>query len=477
MRQEPCLAFTDAWTPQERTLETAGLLRMRAAELRNPEARTRRRLREALRAAQEAGRRESGNAFWPQMQAVFHQALGEARPARTAWETAARSRRWNDLQTEELLKRAEDAAAAHGIRQAWVLMAAYPLRSTDAVAALKSFARIVQRQYPIRGESNLRLRIATVANGRLVRDGSRSLKLAALGSDILETATYPPTMASFPSQRALLIARYDLINAAREAGLQEESLWLLRSFQENDGWNTLLASVDPIAKAQQIALASLLTSVLPGSLAMLAVTGLLLWLVGWLLVHRVGARRVVSPPWVYVMGVLAGVAVYHQLRLWVPAVAVAAAFGFLGFGPTRTRKAQDEDLGPLFGFTVLLFATVFAVFHSLMIAGKAWPGWHLLPFLQLDAEFVGGAGAWASLAGLCLSALLVVAPTWAIAERQSTPFVLGVALRTAGRFLTFAGALLGLLALLVAIPIDRRLYNLGRELVQNEPLHYYVQNP
>ncbi|MFN3684482.1 MAG: hypothetical protein ACK41F_11205 [Fimbriimonadaceae bacterium] len=477
LRQEPCPPLTDAWRPPNERLKRAELLRARAADLRSPDARTPDRLREALEAARTANRAEPSNAYWAQMQAVFHQALGEARRARQAWEAAARSRRWNDLQTEELLERAELASRAHGVRQAWAMMAAYPVRSTDSVAALKSFAKVVQRQYGIRGESNLRFRIATVANGRLVRDGSRSLRLAALGSDILEMATYPPTMSSFPSQRALLIARYDLINATREAGMEEEAAGLLRSFQENDGWNTLLASVDPIAKAQQVALGSLMTAVLPGALAMLAASGLALWGTGWLLIRDARARRLFSPPWVYAMGVLAGVAVYHQLRLWVPALAVAAAFAFLGFGPSRVRRSGDADLGPLFGFTVWLFATVFAVFHTLMIAGKAWPGWHLLPFLQLDAEFVGGAGAWASLAGLCLSALLVVAPTWAIAERQSTPCVLGVALRLAGRYLTFSGAFLGLLALLVAIPLDRRLYNVGRELVQNEPLHYYVQNP
>jgi hypothetical protein len=290
-------------------------------------------------------------------------------------------------------------------------------------------------------------------------------------------ATYPPSMASFPSQRFLLIARYDLINAAREAGMEEEAGWLLRTFQENDGWNVLLASVDAIREAQTVALACLLTAVLPGALALLSLSGLAVWGLGSALVHRPRIRALVSPPWVYVLGFVAGVFVYLQLELWMPALAVAASFALLGFGPSRTRKLADPNLGPLFSFAVWLLASAFGMFHTLMIAGKSWPGWHLLPFLQLDAEFVGGAGAWASLAGLCLSGLLVVAPTWAMVERQPTPFVLGVALRLAGKYLTLAAASLGLLALLVALPLDRRLYNVGRELVENEPLHYFTLNP
>ncbi|MCX7799396.1 MAG: hypothetical protein N2109_03535 [Fimbriimonadales bacterium] len=477
LRPGPCPPLTPTWRPSDERLEAAERIRSRAADLRTLEARTPERLRSGLSSSQIRARREPANAYWLQMVAVFRQALGDSAGAREAWELAASCRRWADLQTDELLARADAAGRAQGIQQAWTLFAAYPLRSTDAVAAIKSFARVVHRQHPVRGSSNLRFRIATVANGRLLRDGSRSLLLAALGSDILEMATYPPSMASFPSQRALLIARYDLINAAREAGMEDEAVWLLRTFQENDGWNVLLASVDPIREAQTLAFGALLTAVLPGALALLSLSGLAVWGLGWLLIHRRGLRAPFCPPWVYGVGVAAGLLVYLQLRLWIPAVAVAAAFALLGFGPTRTRRVADPEMGPLFSFTVWLLASAFGLFHTLMIAGKSWPGWHLLPFLQLDAEFVGGAGAWASLAGLCLSGLLVVAPTWAMVERQSTPFVLGLALRLAGKYLALTGATLGLLSLLVALPLDRRLYNVGRELVENEPLHYYVQNP
>ncbi|MCA1997132.1 MAG: hypothetical protein LDL56_07885, partial [Armatimonadetes bacterium] len=75
LRQEPCLPLTDAWRPTSERLARANLLRARAADLRSPEARTPDRLQEALEAARAASRAEPANAYWAQMEAVFHQSL------------------------------------------------------------------------------------------------------------------------------------------------------------------------------------------------------------------------------------------------------------------------------------------------------------------------------------------------------------------------------------------------------------------
>ena len=115
---------------------------------------------------------EPDNAFWRQSEAVFQERLGNIEVSRESWKIASLARTWDDYQTAHREKLIDDLETEYGRRLAWHVAVAKSLKSSTASRSLLAFARRLHTEEE--QAHDLELRLATLRNGVLLRDGSRS---------------------------------------------------------------------------------------------------------------------------------------------------------------------------------------------------------------------------------------------------------------------------------------------------------------
>ncbi|HZH97913.1 MAG TPA: hypothetical protein VEX38_03000, partial [Fimbriimonadaceae bacterium] len=131
--------------------------------------------------AHQAAEEDPDNGYWRQMEAVFLAAKKDKKGAWAAWRKAANCARWDDLQSRRLVLIAQEMARSQGASLAWHYAALYPKRSSAAADAIQSLSREIVRSSKLHEPEGLRMRHATVMNGKLLREGGRKLEVAQLG--------------------------------------------------------------------------------------------------------------------------------------------------------------------------------------------------------------------------------------------------------------------------------------------------------
>jgi hypothetical protein len=407
---------------------------------------------------------DPSNAFWNQMLAV----LSSGTEAQSYWTNYGRYSTYNDYQSDAVARSRLDYMRSSGAAMAWHSAALYTERRSAAATLVKRSAAQMLEANP-----SLELRLATLENGRLLRDGARSLATAEVGVTLVEGASYPPTLKREPvAVRRLLLARTDLAEQVRKDQPQSVAR-LEETFRANDAWLAMTSSDEPKTIFRSLALGSLATGVLPGALALVAACGLVLW--GIVMInHRyqplAGKWR---PVIATVLSVTLGWGAWAATHLWLPAISAAACALVLLYQPRILRSKIPDSLGPLFEILVALLAIGFLGLMAMFLGGMTAPAVLILSRLDFPAWSYGGAAAIAGLAVLNLGFVCLLAPLFALAQRIPTAVVFDRALRQFAGNVTVLAATAAMVGLPVSILIDQRLRKELTQIAENEPLYHY----
>ncbi len=426
-------------------------------------------------AAASAASLDPDNAFWFQMKAVFGLSLKERDRSRTDWLRASKLPRWDDLQTQRLLdfRRRLEQSVGPG---AWTACVVYPKRSSAPSQAIEGFARDIARTTATSDVQGLRLRHATVLNGKLMRDGARSMLVAERGVATIELASYPSNLISIDSPRKLLLARTELYNALLARKMDVAATETDRTFRDNDSWLGYPTSEEASQDYAGRAWTAFGLIVAPALLLLAAGIGWLLTILAWLLSKTSRWEVLIGPPWIVGLGLIAAIVVQATTRSALTTIVVTAATTFLVFAPHRTRSNPIFDLGPLHGFLTVILSGLVCLGLGGLIGAMTTPGQELLAEIGDPIQALGGYRAALAILALGASTLALVAAFYANAFRIATPAVLTYSIDRLGRGLGW----FGLAAFVVGAPAillgDRALDQHMTQRVMNEPVHYLVND-
>jgi hypothetical protein len=443
-------------------------------------------LKTLLHVASYAAQQDPDNAFWEQMKAVFHYSSSKL-PTISApkkieytkefledWRKASNRSRWDDYQTRRLEEIQKELASEAGSNAAWQFAAVYPLRESGSAKRIVAVARDLLRGLDNASKESMLLRYEILMNGKLIRDGSRSVEIGSLGATLVEISSYPKEAIGDLSPHPMVLARIAFFNTLMHLGLRDQAHTVHEVFNSNDGWLAFTRESDLGVSTRRIREASIVTIGLPGALLAISLVGGLFWGTSTLMKRRPELLKVVEPPLAPALGIILGVLVYWATGLILASVAIIACFGFLAFTPVHERKRAPEQLGLVFELTVFVLSCMFCALLVALFIGLSTPGCQVLPFLNVPKDYYGGSTLLVGLGGIVLGLLLLAAPSWALIQRIPTPVVVLMALKQFGRGIFWGCLALAIIATPLCVASDRYLQAQLGKVVGNEPLYYQV---
>ncbi len=418
---------------------------------------------------------EPDNGFWGQMEAVFLNALGDRPGSAKAWVRAANAARWNDHQSSRLRQLARSLAAEAGSALAWQRCRAYSLRSPAPSKMIEALARGLVSRSNSDDRRGIDIRLATLRNGVILRDGARWLEASESGVRMIEYAGFPPGEIDTRSPRRLLLARLEFARRIRSAGLSDSASEVERAYLSNDAFLALTGPDAARSAAMRISGASLATAAGPSSLLGASAFGFLLLGIAELWRRFPVLLAVLRPPIAPFLGVVAGVGAFAATGLPLVGMAIGSCFAFLVFGPGKVRSNPPAYLGPFFRFTIVLLALVFTALIATFLTSLTTPAWEIGVMMNLPSEFYGGKSLPLGLSAIVLAMLLLAGPGWGMVLRVPTAQVVLTAVREFGTFTAIGSLFLAIASVPVALAVDRDLEETMTKLLENEPTFYLVK--
>jgi hypothetical protein len=419
------------------------------------------------------------NAFWRQAEAIFQWRLGNHDAALRAWETASLAGRWNDYQNSRLDAVLDGLARENGRNLGWHYGLADSRKSHVVARCVLAFSR-----QALRGERahDFALRMATLWNGRLLRDGSRSIEGSLLGVDVIDLSAYAPLQRPIAhagpsgpvSPRMLTTARDDLLRAVHERLPEQEQL-VKDVYRENDARSAFIRSGDTDPYKRLLVLTSVLSATLPGALVAIGLIGAAIYLFGWAVGRARPLQRVLTPPWTQILGVAIGLGVYFSTGLFFPALWAAVSLCSFGIRRDDERQAVPAGLGTAYALTIAILAAGFALVLALYFVSRSAPGDYVFEEAGVISGPVLSEWALVGLAGVVASLALVTAPVWGFLARVPAERLAGPSLARFGAAVALGCLAAGVVLAPVAIGVDRAVGDQLSKIYQNEPTFYLTQ--
>ena len=323
---------------------------------------------------------------------------------------------------------------------------------------------------------SLVLRYATVANGTLLREGSRNVGVGQVGARIVELGAYPKDLAGRRSPKRLLLGENDLFNNL--ISVINKPLWatyVQQQFGRNEAWQALSTMTLAEDEARDLGMASLVFAVLPSAILYVGVVGIGVWGFGTLCARYFQGK---SFGWIFPVacGMALGFAVYSLTSYIVAAIASALCGIFLAVSPSKQRSARKKDFGPTFSFTIGSLASAAGISMMVYLIWDTGPAATLLPFLAVPSEYFGGSPLFIGLAVLFFSMVFLVTPFWGLAQHIPTPFVFSEGLKRFGATLAVSSLALTVISGPLVIYADQRTSETLRRLLLNEPVYHHLKN-
>lgn len=465
------LPFPDPLPVPDTPIEASAWLHVGAERLQSSVAITHQQLKGLVDLARRYGVSEPDNAFWPMSEAVFEHELGHSEAATDAWVAASKRPGYDDFQTKRL-SRIVSQLAQGGSPQGWQYAVAYRLRSYAMAQRIEAFAKFLVSHLGRQTKLDLSLRLATMLNGNLLRDGSRNLQIMESGVSVVELASHPMELKNEASIRRLLLAHFEFKEALNRIGQPEDAQRIEASYNENDGWSALTRREDPEKFASSIALQCGVWPTLPGSLLASAMLGGTLWGIGYLL-------RKIEPVAGLVIalsiGAIASIMVWALTHFVLAVAAVILSSLFLLLSPKKVRQRPPDDFGPLLWVVVLTLAASGAAFFSAAVICASRPFNSNLAALDPDIASLADVRLSIAFFLFTFAAVFLVAPLWAMVQHVAT-------IRVFARTTQMVGAAMATLALIATVIITPlAIYSEGqcsqtmKMLLENEPVYYVRQ--
>jgi hypothetical protein len=418
---------------------------------------------------------EIDNAYWPQMLAVFLFENNRQAEARAEWARASHCQNWNDLQTKRLLKNRLHLAELGHFNQAWTYGYVYFARSDSPAKFIEAYAKKLVANSTIDDLAGITLRYQTVCNGSLLRDGSRSIRVGKFGADIVELATYPPSLSEVKGVKRLWIAQTSTVARLRQFGLADEARFADACFRKNEAWKVHTQAQDVEETVRNMCLAAIALSALPGSLMICALMGAAGLLAVKLSRGSVQDLEFFSPKVVFPIGVIAALIAFWITKSWVVSVCLGGSLAFQVFNPRSVRKLRLNEMGPLFSLCLGSIWFVACSALSVYFISRSTAASAMLPLLGPSGEYFSDTHLFLAVTFAMLSLLFLTAPAWAILRKQRTPLVFIAAMQKFSAFLCLGSLALCAFSGPSSVYGDKTIAAELDKIVQNEPIYYQDQ--
>jgi hypothetical protein len=433
-------------------------------------------LKTLIQIGEEGRKLDRENAFWNQMLAAFYSKRGMRSKSLEQWSVASKCQTWNDLQTQRLLQDRSRLAERGDFNQAWTYGYVYFARSDAPAQFIESYAKELIASSTIDDLDGLKLRFQTVRNGALIRDGSRSLRIGHFGAEVVEAATYPPSLSELKGFKRLWIAQTTTVARLRQFGLDDDAKIADESFKRNEAWLVHSRSQDPDENVRNLCLIAIALSALPGSLLLCSVLGFMCVVVVRLANKRLNEAEsfsVVKNGIAAMLTTILGVLFTH---LWLVSLTLGASIAFLAVNPRAARKLRLKRLGPLYTLTIASVWLVACSALTIFFVSKSTAALSLLPLLGPSGDYFTDSELFLGVAMAMVALLCLASAAWALVQRQKTPSVFAA---TAERFTILMGV--GSLTLCafagpLTVYADRKVSAELEKIVANEP-NYYQRQP
>lgn len=418
---------------------------------------------------------ERRNAFWYQMAAVILDYEGDDQLALDYWLKAADQDVWQDFQASRLLHAVDDLRPGHR-PMAWQYSAAYYQKSTATSEAIFRYASKLMNLIEPATTEGLQIRTATIKNGALVRDGSRSIESLHIGIEIVDQAALPVVVVAESDNNPLPLirARSQLIGLLRDRKMQEELDITIRQIAEQESKSAFFPLQLTRDRAALMALASVLTNAIGGVLLALALAGAASRLFGEVLTRYAGKEPILTWAPLAILGAVLCFWVFSITLLPVAALAVLAGTLFLAFTPRFERTRHPLNLGSRFSFAIGSVTLVFVIFFSIFLISLSTPSQAIMPSVSPFFNKLIQNGVPLGMALLTLLTLLLISPLFGHSQKIATSTVLGLTLRRFGRGLLLVGLAGTVLVTPLAVYVDREVGDTLRDMISNEQAKLWV---
>jgi hypothetical protein len=264
-------------------------------------------------------------------------------------------------------------------------------------------------------------------------------------------------------------AREVLVAELHSAGRDDDARAVSRAFASNDTWFAFVPKAGTEARRAALAQASVACAVVPGSLLLVAMAGLLMFAVGRVAVGAGTGRRAPAPILVALVAVAGGLSVFAMFRLEIAAVWITVVLALFGCHSGLAKDPPVTGLGRNFRFTVALLATITGLAFAAWAASRNPVTKSLGDPAVIDQVFQPGFDRLLALALICSSLVLATAPLWGYITRHRPGDVLPHTLQWAGLTLGVGGSLLATLAAPVCVALDRGVAQQFERWLLNEP--------
>jgi len=481
MRESPealslCVDSNSKRLPAPKTLDEASLwMQLAASRIRNLERLTPKERTTLLAIADVASKQDLPNAFWHQMKSMVYDEGGDHRSAIRCWLDASKCIQWNDYQTRRLAKARESLVDLTGERKAWQLSFLYASRSDDFAFVLEHVVQHLLSNASFDSRDGLQIRYATLLNGDLIRRFANSTRTNVIAMNITELAAFPSAFLDTSSPKRLWAGEISLIaNLGKVLRSPEYALRAKEIFSNSESYRALSVR----DTNDQIVTWTALGSVVSGSIAnatlALSVLGCILFglgsLVDWRLSKDKEIKWTVAAAFALTLSCLA----YSLTRYWPAAITLALCAAFLTVAPNQSRRARPTDFGPLLPFITVLLCIVCSTTLGAYFVGSTPYAKLILPTLNVPSDYVDRPII-AGLATVTFGLVLLIAPLWAIVHRVGTPYVLGIVLKKFGSLMGVSGLVLSVILGPTSVFAERYLEKTQFELLNKEPVHFYIQ--
>jgi len=426
-----------------------------------------------IEVCQAAGESEPDNAFWGQMESAFQARVKNDDAALKAWLRASLAQDFNDYQVPRLATIANDLGRSHGRQFAWHWGISLTKKSDESARFIAHHAERMVEQ--ARQLGDLATLTATARNGRLLRDGARSVPAAEIGSQILNLA--PGGTLTVPlGPRQAVDRRNEFLTSLGEAGLEQEYRGVSTAFTSDDAWHALIPA-DNAKLRRDILRRSVVSATLAGAMVLTGIISFALAGIGWLVASSQAVQRWLQGFPVALLGVGLGAAVYAVTGLAFPAIWTTIVLSGLAVSPRRVLSSLPKRMGFVFNFGQGLLALIGGLLMMILLMTSSTAAIVLQPALSFPQILVPGSGVLFAWFLVAVSFSLALSQVWAFVNQRRSPAITGLGLIRFGMTAGVAFVILGLAATPLMIAWDSDLGQQLERMFRNEPGYYFFQNP
>jgi hypothetical protein len=264
-------------------------------------------------------------------------------------------------------------------------------------------------------------------------------------------------------------ARNQMLSELREAGRLDELQPVSRAFASNDAWFAFVPKAGIESRRASLAQTSVACAVVPGSLLLVGMVGLFLFLLGLASDHWDLGRRASRPSIVAIVAGLIGLSVYFAFRLEIAAVWTTVVVASFCCHSSLVKSPPVTDLGRHFRFTVSVLGSIAGLSLAAWVASRNPVTSLLGDPAVIDQVFQPGFDRLLALCLICASLVVATAPLWGFIARYRPGDILPHTLRQAGLTMGLGGSLLAVLTVPVCVSVDRGVSQQFERWLLNEP--------